>query len=89
MWGHVALGCCLGLGTPPALTRRCSSYLKRARGIWALDSMLGTLLLSRGAWVALGMSMLAPHLSTPGAWVIPLDPRGMGLVSRPKINGRA
>jgi hypothetical protein len=28
----------------------------------------------------------APHFSTPNAWVMALDPRGMGLTSRPPIN---
>jgi hypothetical protein len=31
--------------------------------------------------------MPAFHLGTPGAWVIALEPREMGPLSRPKING--
>jgi len=48
---------------------------------------LGTPQRTRGAWAALGMSMPAPHLGTPGAWVMPLNPKGMGPASRPKFNG--
>jgi len=30
--------------------------------------------------------MTTPHLGTTGTWVVPLDPRGMGLASGSKIN---
>ena len=43
------------------------------------------------AHIALGLhwawTMPAPHLGTPDAWVLPLNPRGMGSASGPKING--
>jgi hypothetical protein len=35
-------------------------------------------------WVG---TMPAPHLETPDAWLIALEPREMGLSSRSKING--
>jgi len=56
----------------------------RTRGPWA--ACLGLGLRTHDAWAALGMSMPAPHLGTPGAWVMQLDPNGMGPASRPKIN---
>ena len=70
---------------------------------WAAAWGLGTPLLPHGPWVllpcwahpcvyvAFGLrragTIPATHLETPGAWLIALEPRQMGLLSRPKING--
>jgi len=48
---------------------------------------LGTTQRPRYAWATLGVTHARAHLGTPGAWVVPLDPSGIGPASRPTMNG--
>jgi len=55
---------------------------------WRLGCLprLGTPQHTRGAWASLVVAHAVPHFRTPSAWVMTLDPRKMGLASRPTIN---
>ena len=70
------LGYCLSAGHTLVHTWRWAAC------IWVKHSPAHTWRLGCVGW-----AMIAPHLVTSGAWIIALDPRGMGPVLGPTING--